>query len=229
MLLLGSSALRLAAGASESLARRFMLHRRSHWPWHETREAFGWSLALKAVTKPALLSYTKMLGQLQDAGNTTTLAGYLRLLEAALLVSGLERFSPGGARQRGSSPKLILWSNALVSALDLRTFDEARADATWSGRLVEKAVGAHLVNHLRDGISRVSWWRSRGDEVDFVVERGGTTWALEVKSSRSGKPRGLEPFGRHVPDATPVIVGPGGLELRRGRRRTGCPSRFSAL
>ena len=268
VLLLGSSALRLAAGTSESLAGRFMLHRCSHWPWWEAREAFGWSLerwiffggypgtasladreglwktyirdalvepvlardilALQRVTKPALLrnlfglacrfpaqalSYTKMLGQLQDAGNTTTLAEYLRLLEAAFLVSGLERFSPGGARQRGSSPKLIVWNNALVSALDLRTFEEARADAAWWGRLVENAVGAHLVNHLRDGISSISWWRSRGDEVDFVVQRGGKTWAVEVKSSRGQKPRGLEPFARHVPAAQPVIVGPGGLPL----------------
>lgn len=268
VLLLGSSALRLAAGTNESLAGRFLLHRCTHWPWSECRDAFGWSLdrwiffggypgaaaltdreglwktyirdalvepvlardilALRRVTKPALLrnlfglscrfpaqslSFTKMLGQLQDAGNTTTLAEYLRLLESAFLVSGLDRFSPGGARQRGSSPKLVVWNNALVSALDLRTFADARADPSWWGRLVENAVGAHLANHLMEAGSSLLWWRTRGDEVDFVVQRGGRTWALEVKSSRAGKPRGLEALTRLVPDAQPVLVGPGGLPL----------------
>jgi len=113
-------------------------------------------LAMQTVTKPALLrslfilaarfaaqilSYNKMLGQLQDAGNTTTLAHYLRLLETAFLVSGLQRYSAGQARSRGSSPKLLVWNNALVSALGLHSFEKVRSDPARWGRLVENAVG----------------------------------------------------------------------------------------
>lgn len=185
-------------------------------------------LALRRVTKPALLrqlfalscrfpaqvlSYNKMLGRLQDAGNTTTLAEYLRLLESAFLVSGLERFSPGGARSRGSSPKLCVWNGALVSALDLRAFDEARADAVWWGHVVENAVAAHLVQHLQGPGYEVGWWGEGQDEVDLVVRHGARTWAVEVKSGRPRRPRGLAAFLRRVPDAEPVLVGPGGLSL----------------
>lgn len=48
-----------------------------------------------------ILSYQKMLGQLHDAGNTTTLAHYLELLDAAGMISGLQKFALAGVRQRG--------------------------------------------------------------------------------------------------------------------------------
>lgn len=268
VLILGSSALLLAHGMTESLAGRFFLHRAAHWSWPQCRDAFGWPLerwiffggypgtaaltededdwkayvrdalvepvlardilAMQRVARPALLrhlfalschfpaqvfSYNKMLGQLQDAGNTTTLAEYLRLLDAAFLVTGLERFSPGRARSRGSSPKLVVWNDALVSALDLRTFEQARNDGVWWGRLVENAIGAHLLNHLRGQPFEVGYWRERDDEVDYVVRSGAATWAIEVKSGRPRGTSGLAAFKRLVPDARVLIVGRGGLPL----------------
>jgi predicted AAA+ superfamily ATPase len=268
VVLLGSSALLLTRGLSESLAGRFFLHRAPHWSYDECRRAFGWDLdhwiffggypgaapfiddepawrayvsdslvetvlardvlALQTVAKPALLrhlfmlaaafpaqilSYNKMLGQLQDAGNTTTLAHYLRLLETAFLASGLERFSGGRARSRGSSPKLVLWNNALVNALGLRSFEHARRDAAQWGRLVENAVGAHLLNHLQGLAFELTYWRERNDEVDYVVRHGDALWAIEVKSGRPGKPRGLEALRRLRPNTTPLIVGAGGIDL----------------
>ena len=104
--------------------------------------------ALAATLPAQCISYTKMLGQLHDAGNTTTLANYLKLLEAAFLVSGLELFSRGVQRKRGSSPKLVLWNNALVNALSTRSFAESLGDTVWWGRLVENAVGAYLCSNL---------------------------------------------------------------------------------
>lgn len=268
VVLLGSSALLLARGATESLAGRFFLHRCLHWTFPECRDAFGWDLdqwlffggypgaaplaadeaawqsyvqdslvetvlardvlALQTVAKPALLrhlfalasrfpaqilSYNKMLGQLQDAGNTTTLANYIRLLETAFLISGLERFSAGEARSRGSSPKLVLWNNALVSALSHRGFASVRDDpASWR-RLVENAVGAHLVNHFQGLAHEVTYWRHGNDEVDYVVRTGDALWAIEVKSGRPSKAPGLAAFRRRHPDARPLIVGSGGLPL----------------
>lgn len=185
-------------------------------------------LQLQRVSKPALLrhlfllsaaypaqilSYTKMLGQLQDAGNTTTLAHYLTLLESAFLVSGLQVFSRGEVRRRASSPKLILWNNALVNALAAPDFEQARADASAWGRLVENAVGAHLLNGLSSTSCAVSYWRMAGEEVDFVVQRGSLVWAIEVKSGRGRKASGLHRFRRQYPDSRPLLVGAEGMPL----------------
>ncbi len=185
-------------------------------------------LALESVTKPALLrnlfllacrfpaqelSYTKMLGQLHDAGNTTTLAHYLRLLDQAWLVKGLERFSAGGARSRGTSPKLILATNAFPTAVDTRPLDVLRADRTFWGRLVENAVGAHLAAQLPPTSFEVSWWRHANYEVDFVVRAGERLWSIEVKSGRPRTSTGMHAFTRRHPAARPVLVGPGGVPL----------------
>jgi hypothetical protein len=268
VLILGSSALLMQEGLSESLAGRFFLHRCSHWDYPECRAAFGWSLEqwlfyggypgaaafidsetdwkryiadslietvlardvlqMSKVAKPILLrhlfalaatlpaqciSYNKMLGQLHDAGNTTTLANYLRLLEAAFLVSGLELFSRGVQRKRGSSPKLVLWNNALVNALSTRSFAESLADTVWWGRLVENAVGAYLCGNLNSVEHALSYWREGGHEVDFVVARGRDIWAIEVKSGRSGKAAGLDRFRSRYPKAKLLQVGASGIPL----------------
>lgn len=185
-------------------------------------------LQMQTVTKPALLrqlfalstqypaqmlSYNKMLGQLQDAGNTVTLASYLRLLETAFLVSGLQLHTKGEVRKRGSSPKLVLWNNALVSAGARPSFAEARADGAWWGRLVENAVGAHLLNHLQGPQWSVTYWRDGPAEVDYVVSRGAHTWAIEVKSGRGGRVSGLSAFRERYPKASSWIVGTGGIPL----------------
>jgi predicted AAA+ superfamily ATPase len=169
--------------------------------------------ALAATFPAQSLSYTKMLGQLHDAGNTTTLAHYLRLLESAFLASGLELFSRGQQRKRGSSPKLVLWNNALVNALSTRTFTTAIADPIWWGRLVENAVGAYLCNGLNSVEYTVTYWREGHHEVDFVVTRGRDTWAVEVKSGRGGKITGLTRFRSRYPDSRTLLVGGQGIPL----------------
>lgn len=185
-------------------------------------------LQLQPIAKPALLrhlfglaasypaqilSYNKMLGQLQDAGNTTTLASYLRLLGTAYLVSGLELYSSGTLRKRGSSPKFVLWNNALVNALSLLSRRQAAANGGWWGRLVENAVGAHLLNGLQGPDWSVAYWRDGDLEVDFVVSHGTEVWALEVKSGRQGKVPGVEAFRRRYPRAKVWILGEGGIKL----------------
>jgi predicted AAA+ superfamily ATPase len=185
-------------------------------------------LQLQTVHKPSLLrhlfafaaafpaqyvSYNKMLGQLQDAGNTTTLAHYLKLLELAFLVSGLELYSAGRGRRRGSSPKLILWNSALVNALSPLSFAEARLNGAWWGRVVENAVGAHLLNHLAEPVWRVTYWREGNQEVDFVVTQGRKVWALEVKSGRPGRLSGLAAFRARYPQAKFLLIGSEGIRL----------------
>ncbi|MBM3842856.1 MAG: ATP-binding protein [Verrucomicrobia bacterium] len=169
--------------------------------------------ALAAAYPAQILSYNKMLGQLHDAGNTTTLAGYLRLLEMAYLVSGLEVFSRGQPRKRGSSPKLILWNNALISAQGLRSRAAAVADGAWWGRLVENAVGANLLNGLSGPAWSVTYWREGDQEVDFVVAHGSAVWAVEVKSGRPGRLSGLAAFRARYPKAKALVLGGEGVPL----------------
>jgi predicted AAA+ superfamily ATPase len=268
VVLLGSAALLIQHGLSESLTGRFELIRAPHWSFGEMRDAFGFSLdefvyfggypgaadligdeprwaayvldsivettisrdllLLTRVDKPALLrslfrlvcdysaqivSYQKLTGQLQDAGNTTTLAHYLDLLAAAGLAVGLEKYSPGKVRQRRSTPKLLALNTALVSATSGRTFAESGGDGEHWGRLVETAVGAHLVA-TRDPREEILYWRERNREVDFVVQRGMELTAIEVKSGgrRDGLP-GMAAFEKAFGPVRKQLVGADGTPL----------------
>ena len=182
-------------------------------------------LLLTRVDKPALLrrlfelgcrysgqvlSYTKMLGQLHDAGNTTTLAHYLELLGGAGLLAGLSKFSARAVRQRGSSPKLQVLNTALMSAQSGLSFGEARADRESWGRLVESAVGAHLANAAAVGDCELYYWRERNREVDFVVRVGRTVTAIEVKSGRGRDTHpGLAAFAEALPKRKLLVGGDG--------------------
>ena len=168
---------------------------------------------LSAVHPAQILSYNKMLGQLQDAGNTTTLAHYLKLLESAFLISGLELFKGGRRQKRGSSPKLIIWNNGLINALGADSLKDSRNDYSWWGRLIENAVGAHLLNHLMDFPYSVYYWRYKGLEVDFVVKTPKRIWGIEVKSGGPKNPKGISEFRKHYPEARTMIVGPQGMAL----------------
>lgn len=268
LLILGSSALLIHHGLTESLAGRFFLNRFTHWSWPECAEAFGWSLndwlyfggypggeifkkdsfrwkqyitdslidtviskdvlQLNPITKPALLhnlfglaatfpsqifSYNKMLGQLQEAGNTTTVAHYLRILGQAYLVSGLELFAKGQIRKRGSSPKFILWNNALINGLSLKDQQQSLAEPVWWGRIVENAVGAYLLNSLAGRPISITYWRKGSAEVDFVLHSGEQIVALEIKSGRQGKTSGLQAFKKEYKNASIRIIGANGIPL----------------
>ncbi len=183
-------------------------------------------LLLTRVDKPALLrrlfelgcrysgqvlSYTKMLGQLQDAGNTVTLAHYLDLLAAAGMVTGLPKYAGQVVRSRGSSPKLQVLNTALMTAQSGLTSAEALADREFRGRLVESAVGAYLANAAAAGTCEVFYWRERNREVDFVVRAGRMLTAIEVKSGRTREmPPGLAAFAEAFkPDRTLLVGGDG--------------------
>lgn len=186
-------------------------------------------LLLTRVDKPALLrrlfelacrysgqvlSYTKMLGQLQDAGNSTTLAHYLDLLAGAGMVCGLPKYAGDVARIRGSSPKLQVLNTALMTASCGLTLAQARADREFWGRLVESAVGAHLANAALRGECQVHYWRERNHEVDFVVQAGRTLTAIEVKSGRAPQAHaGTTAFVQAFRPQRTLLVGGDGIAL----------------
>jgi uncharacterized protein len=163
-----------------------------------------------------ILSYQKMLGQLHDAGNTTTLAHYLELLAGAGMLTGLAKFNAEQVRQRASSPKLQVLNTALLSAQAPLTFADARRTPEVWGRLVESAVGAHLVNSSMGTTAEVFYWRDRGREVDFVVRIGKRLVALEVKSGASKRALpGMEAFARAFRPQRSLLLGGGGLSLEQ--------------
>jgi len=186
-------------------------------------------LLLTRVDKPALLrrlfelgcrysgqvlSYTKMLGQLHDAGNTTTLAHYLDLLSGAGMVTGLAKFAGAAVRQRGSSPKLQVLNTALMTVQSGLDFDQARAEREFWGRLVESAVGAHLANAAATGVCELYYWRDRNREVDFVVRRGRELTAIEVKSDRAHAAQpGLAAFAEAFKPRRQLLIGGDGIAL----------------
>lgn len=161
-----------------------------------------------------VLSYTKMLGQLQDAGNTTTLAHYLELLAGAGMVCGLPKYAGDAARSRGSSPKLQVLNTALMTAASGYTLAEARADREFWGRLVESAVGAHLANAAMRGECALHYWRERNHEVDFVVQAGRRLTAIEVKSGRAPQAHpGTAAFVQAFKPKRTLLVGGDGIAL----------------
>lgn len=160
-----------------------------------------------------ILAYSKMLGQLQDAGNTVTLAHYLELLANADLVVGLQKYAGQRFRQRASSPKLNVLNTALMSASSTYSFEQARADRSYWGRLVESAVGAHLYNTAAPPC-RLHYWRESPHEVDFVVERGGRLTAIEVKSAKvPASMPGLDAFAGAFGECRKLVVGEGAISL----------------
>lgn len=186
-------------------------------------------LLMTRVDKPALLrrlfelgctysgrvlSYQKMLGQLQDAGNTTTLAHYLQLLQGAGLLAGLQKYAGQTVRQRASSPKLLVMNTALMSVFSGSTFAEARSDFAFWGHLVESAVGAALVNGAMGKSIDVFYWTGRNREVDFVLRRGKKLTAIEVKSAkRDDRLPGMAAFANAFPVTRKLLVGADGIPL----------------
>jgi len=160
-----------------------------------------------------ILSFTKMLGHLQDAGNTVTLANYLELLRQAGLLVGLQKYAAKAHRQRGSSPKLNVLDPCLMSVHSQYTKAEALADRSFWGRQVESVVGAHLYNTGAPDI-RLYYWREGPHEVDFVIEKGRKLTAIEVKTGAVSRSiSGLAEFQRRYRHSTRVVVGMGGIAL----------------
>lgn len=143
------------------------------------------------------ISYTKLLGQLQDRGNVELVKYYISLYEGAYLVKALEKFSPKKIITKASSPKILPLAPCFyfLSILDTYRSDER-------GRAFELLVGAQLVRTGED----LCYWREGKDEVDFVLKRGRRIWAIEVKTGDSRSQKGLIAFKKKYPSAIEVFI-----------------------
>ncbi len=181
-------------------------------------------VGLERIRKPALMrqlmdlapgysgqiiTYNKLLGQLQDAGNATTIADYLEMLSGAGLVVALSPYTVAPHLGRARSPKLIVLNTAFMTAASGYSFQEAKADRSFWGHIVESAVGAHLYN-TRATATKIHFWRDKkGHEVDFVIQRGPHLVGVEVKSGRMRSRSGLDAFEARFPDARTMVAGAG--------------------
>lgn len=160
-----------------------------------------------------LLSLTKMIGQLQDAGNVTTVAGYIDILSQCALLCGLQKYANDDSRKYNSIPKFQVFNNALLTTYKGRTFLQDRLDTDAWGRWVESAVGAYLVSQAEELEYKVYYWRERSDEVDFIVVSDNITLAIEVKSGRRKMNSGLPKFTEAFHPTRSFVVGTGGIPL----------------
>lgn len=167
-----------------------------------------------------ILSLTKLMGQLQDAGNVTTLASYLEILDQCALLTGLQKYANDDARKRGSIPKYQVYNNALLTAYKGRSFQTDRTDTMIWGRWVESAVGTHLLSMAEEADYQVYYWREsakgKGEkdmEVDFIIVNDGEVTAIEVKSGRRGMNSGLPFFREAFHPKKSFVVGSGGVSL----------------
>lgn len=187
-------------------------------------------LLMSQVNKPALLrrlfqlgchysgqilSYNKILGELQDAGNSTTLAHYVDLLAGAGLLTGLQKFANQNVRRKGSSPKFAVYNTALLSAQSGKSFFEAMSDRVFLGRLIESAVGAHLLNSIRGTQIELFYWREGDREVDFILQLGDKLIAIEVKSGQESiYHSGIDSFVKQFSPNRILLVGDRGIPLK---------------
>ncbi len=159
------------------------------------------------------ISLTKLLGQLQDAGNVTTLANYLTTLDESQLLCGLQKYANDNARKYNSVPKLYVYNTSLLSALSGVSFEKVYTFPKEWGRWVESAVGAHLLNNAEESDYRVYYWREGNKEVDFVIERNRQCVAIEVKSGRRTTNAGLPELVKRFNPKHSFVVGTGGVPV----------------
>ena len=186
-------------------------------------------LLIKRIDKPALLrqlfylgasysgqilSLNKMMGQLQDAGNTTTLSHYTELLDKAGMLKGLQKYASQQFRKRNSSPKFAVYDTAFLTVQLGTGFEKAVSDRSLWGRISESAIGAHLINQCVGKDIELFYWRESPDEVDFVLKKGGNAVAIEVKTGfKSESFKGMSTFIQSFPKSKPLLIGTGGIPI----------------
>lgn len=158
-----------------------------------------------------ILSLNKMLGSLQDAGNTSTLASYINLLNESGLLCGLQKYSIDMSRRKASIPKFQVYNNALKMVYNPLTFEQAIMDRKTWGHIFESAIGAYLVSQAFVHRFNVYYWRERNDEVDFILQKKSSLVAIEVKSNAEKRTEGLEKFKQMFNPKSSFIVGDGGI------------------
>ena len=161
------------------------------------------------------LSLTKMQGAM-NSGTVPTIKSYLNILDQTMTVKPLQKYAPSPIKEKNSVPKMQVYNSAFRNRYGQYTFEEAVTNPTEWGRQVESAVGAYLANRSQlDGFELLYWRDEHKRECDYVLKKGQTLVAIEVKSSNADDSIGFEQFKTRFADhiAAAFIVGPEGLPL----------------
>ena len=161
------------------------------------------------------LSLTKMQGTM-NSGTVPTIKNYLDILSKSMTVQPLQNYFPSRIKEKQSVPKMQVYNNAFRNRFGKFSFDEARVDPAEWGRQVESAVGAHLANRAMTDDYELFYWRNeRRQECDYVLRKGQSLVAIEVKSGSVDKAVGFEKFKEQFADkiTAAFIVGPQALPL----------------
>ena len=160
-----------------------------------------------------IVSLTKILRQLQNGGNTTTLANYIKLLDSAGILTALNKSSLKSESQRASIPKLQVYNNGLTNALKPIKFKSALLNPIQWGHVCESAIGAHLVNHAISENYRVEYWRDRNAEVDYVVQYKDKKIGIEIKNKVMPKTSGAKLFTQELNPYKMLSIGDKGIPI----------------
>lgn len=162
-----------------------------------------------------ILSYGKILGDLNDAGSKLTLMNYQKYLESAFLMGGLQAWKGSGIYRQKSPPKWIPLNTALMTALSAKSKKEMVSDKKFYGRLVEVVIGAYLYNQALVNRYEIYYWREDRDEIDFVVKHGEKLLAIEVKTGFEYGGKAFEVFKKKYPKAQALLVGEYGVSVEK--------------
>ncbi len=147
------------------------------------------------------ISYRKLLGQLQDKGNTDLIKHYLALFEDGFLIKALQKYHNQEFKVKSSSPKIIPLAPCFY-----HLFSAKEEKMTF---VFESTVGAKLSQIA----SKLYYWRDDTHEVDFVMLWRNKLIAIEVKSGKSRKRSGLEKFLTLFSEAIPIIISRDNYEI----------------
>lgn len=161
------------------------------------------------------LSLTKMQGAI-NSGTVPTIKNYLNILESSMLVCPLQKYSPSPIKVKQTVPKMQVFNNAFRNRYEVYGFETARTTPDEWGRQVESAVGAFLANRsVIDDFNLYYWRNEKRQECDYILTKGQSIAAIEVKSSHTGSIMGFEAFKKLYADriTSSLIVGPEGFPL----------------
>jgi hypothetical protein len=143
--------------------------------------------------------------------NATTAGRYLGLLEASFVVNRLQPYLKNKASRLIKAPKLYLTDSGLAAHL-IGASDREALD----GALLETYAAQNLAALLESDWpeARLHYWHVQGrHEVDFVIESGRDTLAIEVKSAGRWAERdlaGLRAFLAQTPRCKAAFLAYGG-------------------
>lgn len=146
-------------------------------------------LELLAAFNGQVLRLSEISRDLGIAVNTVK--AWISILEATHQIILIKPFYKNKGKRLIKSPKIYFLDTGILCYLNGIVNKDQIFKGPFAGRLFENVVLAEIIRKFYNNadIPRVYWWRtSYGEEIDFIIEREGKIYPLEVKmTSRVNK------------------------------------------